>query len=882
LSKQHVLLVERDPKTRRLLQVSLEQAGFAVTSAQDGADALGKLELQTPSLVIAATELPRVDGYALVRRMKEHSEWARLPVIFMVSGEHIEDRIRGLELGVEEYLAKPVFVKELLARVQVLLAKRLRNHVSESAGRTRVEGRLDDLPPVDLLESLEAAGKTGVLRLRSGNREGAVYFQDGEIVDAQLKSLRGEEVVFRLLGWTDGTFTVDPLDEEVERVVEAGTRQLIEAGLRHAADFNRLREQLPPLGTVLEVDRQRLIPRLKDIPAELNGMLELFNGTRTLLDVIDESPFDDLSTLSTAAKLYAERVLFAHGEAEPPKSTHIKTDPYPGGSPLPAVGPEPEQDNESHPYLEPVREVDDTAVTMRPPDKRRTPMMPPARMERFEPPLGVALPELRPPAVPSSRSVPTEPAVEAERTTALMDEPETARVGDSAPPLATRIDPPQRIPPPPATPRPPPPPAAKQDLSATRVVGTPRDATASEASTTWEVARATIPLKEPPRPPPEAPPPVTPMFGGHGRSEPPPSESEPPPPSEPPASEPPPPRRREPPPPRSASRSEPPPPRSEPPVASEPPPRSDRPLAALREDSDRGPSSAPPVLTRSAASFAETVPSDSAEKLIAAAKAASLSSRPPPRRGNRSDPPASGSQELGSSGVSAGFFASASENEHQPEHFDDIQPSEKEPVYLTEEQVARKARGKRLVATVVGVGAAMLMFVAMTRLFPRETEVSARTTATATGPATSAPTATGTVTEGSDDTTPPPVPTATATATATASVEPSEQPPPEQPPPSDLPLTVAFAPGEAPPESADPGADAARANNAGRHKDAILFAKAAIAKDPTNAFGYFHLAVAYESLGKNAERNEVYGVCAERATTGQYLSYCKMYAPKKK
>ena len=86
----------------KVLEVSLKKAGFSVTTAKDGADALAKIELSTPDLVLSDTRLPNVDGYALVRRLKERPEWASIPVVFLTSQKSIEDKIRGLELGVRE------------------------------------------------------------------------------------------------------------------------------------------------------------------------------------------------------------------------------------------------------------------------------------------------------------------------------------------------------------------------------------------------------------------------------------------------------------------------------------------------------------------------------------------------------------------------------------------------------------------------------------------------------------------------------------------------------------------------------------------------------------------------------------------------------------
>jgi len=102
VAKQQLLLVDADARSLRLLEVSLKKAGFSVTTAQDGNDALAKIELSPPDLILTDTRLPNLDGYGLVRRIKENREWASIPVVFLTSQKSIEDKNRALELGVGE------------------------------------------------------------------------------------------------------------------------------------------------------------------------------------------------------------------------------------------------------------------------------------------------------------------------------------------------------------------------------------------------------------------------------------------------------------------------------------------------------------------------------------------------------------------------------------------------------------------------------------------------------------------------------------------------------------------------------------------------------------------------------------------------------------
>jgi DNA-binding response OmpR family regulator len=312
VAKKQLLLVEPDPQSLRVLEVSLKKAGFSVTTAGDGGDALTKVELSTPDLILSDTRLPRLDGYELVRRLKERPEYSAIPVVFLTGQRSIEDKIRGLELGVEDYLTKPIFVRELIARVNLLLARRTHDSMATNvpvSRRTRFSGSLEDMGVVDLLQTFEVSRKSGVARVSDGRREAKVYFRDGKVVDAELGRLRGEEAVYRALILNSGEFEVEFCPVQNEDIIPTSTQGLLMEGMRRVDEWGRQLEQLPPLETIFEVDHEQLVERLNEVPDELNAILRLFDGRRTLLDVVDESPFEDLSTLSTVSKLFFEGLL---------------------------------------------------------------------------------------------------------------------------------------------------------------------------------------------------------------------------------------------------------------------------------------------------------------------------------------------------------------------------------------------------------------------------------------------------------------------------------------------------------------------------------------------------------------------------------------------
>lgn len=318
MAKPQLLLVDADPRSIRVLEVSLRNEGFSVTTSPDGADALEKLQFAVPDLILTDTRLPRLDGFEFVRRLKEHSEFATIPIVFLTSEKAIEDKVKGLELGVEDYLTKPIFVRELITRVNMLLARKTQQRIATGplTTRTRFAGSLEDMGVVDLLQTVEVSRKSGVARILSGQREAVIYFRDGKVVDAEQLRLRGEEAIYRALLWSNGTFEVEFRSVDNDDIVSTSTQGLLMEGMRRVDEWGRLAEQLPSTTAVFDVDHQELLERLAEIPDELNGILRMLDGARSLMVVIDESPFDDLSTLSVISKLYFEGLLKQVADAE--------------------------------------------------------------------------------------------------------------------------------------------------------------------------------------------------------------------------------------------------------------------------------------------------------------------------------------------------------------------------------------------------------------------------------------------------------------------------------------------------------------------------------------------------------------------------------------
>ncbi len=332
MARKSLLLVDADPRSLRVLEVSLRKAGYNLATCTDGPSALETIELSTPDLILSDTRLPGMDGFTLVEKIHENPDLASIPIMFLSSETSVESKVRGLQLGVEDYLTKPIYIKEIVARINLALQRSERDAVvtrRNSLSRTRFTGSLGDMGLVDLLQTIDMSRKSGVLSLRqevvlpSGatrERRGTIAFRDGQVIDAELGRLVGDRAIYRILLWNEGNFEVDfgPVKNEVR--IHTPTQGILMEGMRRVDEWGRLCEQVPPLESVLEIVESELQQRLAELPDEINGVLRVFDGQRSLGEVIDMVPADDLSTLNTISKLFFEGIVQPTGRtrSEPP------------------------------------------------------------------------------------------------------------------------------------------------------------------------------------------------------------------------------------------------------------------------------------------------------------------------------------------------------------------------------------------------------------------------------------------------------------------------------------------------------------------------------------------------------------------------------------
>jgi two-component system KDP operon response regulator KdpE len=151
--KQSILVVDDDPRLLRLVRVNLEKAGFSVNTASSGAAALEQFDLEMPDAMVVDVTMPGMDGFTLTQRIREASN---VPIIFLTAMGEQSQKVRGLELGADDYLTKPFDPDELVARVRALL----RRSVVQGAGDSGHIIQAGDLTIDFLKRKVEYAGES--------------------------------------------------------------------------------------------------------------------------------------------------------------------------------------------------------------------------------------------------------------------------------------------------------------------------------------------------------------------------------------------------------------------------------------------------------------------------------------------------------------------------------------------------------------------------------------------------------------------------------------------------------------------------------------------------------------------------------------------------
>jgi len=123
IPKRKILIVDDEKELVKLVTFNLTIAGYEALSANNGIEALEICESEKPALIILDIMLPRIDGWEVCRRLKQNSKTSNIPIIMLSALSEVDDKLKGFDLGTDDYVTKPFSPRELVVRVKRVLAR---------------------------------------------------------------------------------------------------------------------------------------------------------------------------------------------------------------------------------------------------------------------------------------------------------------------------------------------------------------------------------------------------------------------------------------------------------------------------------------------------------------------------------------------------------------------------------------------------------------------------------------------------------------------------------------------------------------------------------------------------------------------------------------
>ena len=312
-----VLVAEDEALMAQMMVDMLSELSVEVSVAKNGREVLEQVQQSRPDLILLDCVMPELDGFEAAAALKGNPATEDIPIIFMTARVRMEDKLRGLELGAEDYLIKPVRREEILARVRNVLRRSEARRAAVPPESSLMRGRLEVMGLANIIQVLEAERRTGTLRLISEGLRGEILFIEGRMAYAMQGPRQGESAVYRLLAWDKGDFELEltsgsgPPEAQVVR----SNQSLLKEGIRRFDEIPSLRQALAQVDgpvKMFPVFQEGLLRRT--LPSGFRQLVELCDGSRTLAELLEASSLDPWGTLSSLGR-FLRLGMLEHGQA---------------------------------------------------------------------------------------------------------------------------------------------------------------------------------------------------------------------------------------------------------------------------------------------------------------------------------------------------------------------------------------------------------------------------------------------------------------------------------------------------------------------------------------------------------------------------------------
>lgn len=248
-----ILIIDDDPMQHAILADYLKLSGYEVIHAENGEHGFKLLETERPALILLDVQMPGMDGFQFLEAMRKKAAYRNVAVFLLTGLDRRYLKIKGLELGADDYITKPFDLAELRARINAVLRRADMRRQLEGV----MEGDLADVGISDLLQSMELGMKTAFIKLDGINAE--VVTQNGELLHVRQGNFMGEAALVRIFLLEKGYFSIK--FNEIPSHITTGTVQSMTSALMNAANtVDEVRAMINRIGV-----KQQLIKIIGDL-----------------------------------------------------------------------------------------------------------------------------------------------------------------------------------------------------------------------------------------------------------------------------------------------------------------------------------------------------------------------------------------------------------------------------------------------------------------------------------------------------------------------------------------------------------------------------------------------------------------------------------------
>ncbi|MBN1154087.1 response regulator [candidate division KSB1 bacterium] len=298
-----ILLIDEDSNYISSLRHSLNESGYELIYWDQAEKALEIIRSLNPDLIISEINLSRINGHDFFEKVKSIPEVKDAPFVFLSSQKRVDDRIKSMELGVDDLIVKPFYIEEVVARIENLLEEMSLLEQKKFQHDKGFTGDLSELGLIELIQTLEMGSKSGIIHLTYRSFEGTVYIREGLIIDAIMNELPPREALMRMFVWTEGTFHVEMINIDHEKRLESDNTTLINQAKNHINLWDTIKRNLPSLDTIVTV-RDQMIREKNSLSNFEKNLIKNLNGRQSIYDIILESSAEDLRTLEIISDLF--------------------------------------------------------------------------------------------------------------------------------------------------------------------------------------------------------------------------------------------------------------------------------------------------------------------------------------------------------------------------------------------------------------------------------------------------------------------------------------------------------------------------------------------------------------------------------------------------